>query len=78
MNITAKRARCLSLVLLLSALLNHGVFPTHDLGARQPTYGLLRLGRDLMRRNGGFAIDDSPTLDGRRRLSLWAFAASSR
>jgi hypothetical protein len=78
MNITAKRARSLSLVLLLSALLNHGVFPTHDLGARPPTYGLLRLGRDLMRRTGGFAIDDSAVLEGRRRLSLWASASSSR
>ena len=78
MNISAKRARSLSLVLLVSALLNHGVFPTHDLGARPPTYGLLRLGRDLMRRTGGFAVDETPALDGGRRLSLWAFASSSR
>ena len=77
MNITAKRARSLSLVLLLSALLNHGVFQTHNVGAGQPTYGLLRLGRDLMRRTGGFATDEAPALDG-RRLSLWAFASSSR
>jgi hypothetical protein len=60
MNITANRARSLSLVLLLSALLNHGVFQTHDVGAAQPTYGLLRLGRDLMRRTGGFALDEEP------------------
>lgn len=78
MNISANRARSLSLVLLLSALLNHGVFQTHNVGAGQPTYGLLRLGRDLMRRTGGFAVDDSPVLEGRRRLSLWAFASSSR
>jgi hypothetical protein len=78
MNISANRARSLSLLLLLSALLNHGVFQTQHVGAGQPTYGLLRLGRDLMRRTGGFAVDETAAIEGGRRLSLWAFASSSR
>ena len=78
MNITAKRARSLSLVLLLSALLNHGIFQTHGLGAGQPAYGLLRLGRDLMRRTSGFAIDETCSPAERRELSLWASASSSQ
>jgi hypothetical protein len=53
MNITADRARSLSLILLLAALLNHGILQPHDLGAGQQTSGMLRLARDLMRRTGG-------------------------
>jgi hypothetical protein len=78
MNISANRARSLSLLLLLSALLNHGVFQARNVGAGQPTYGLLRLGRDLMRRTGGFPVDETPAIEGRRAVSLWAFASSSR
>jgi hypothetical protein len=53
MNITANRARTSSLVLLLAALLNHGVPQAHDLRTGQQTSGMLRLARDLMRRIGG-------------------------
>jgi hypothetical protein len=60
MNITANRARCLSQILLLSALFNHGVLQAHDLGTGQQTSGMLRLGRDLMRRTGSIAIDERP------------------
>jgi hypothetical protein len=59
MNISANRARSLSLTLLLSALLNHGVLlQSHDLAAGQQTSGMLRLARDLMRRTGGIPDDE--------------------
>jgi hypothetical protein len=55
MNITTNRARQIGLVLLLTGVLNQAHAVTnHGAGAPQSS-GLLRLGRDLMRRTGGEA-----------------------
>jgi hypothetical protein len=53
MNITTNRARQIGLMLLLTAVLNHEHLLTgHGAGAPQSA-GLLRLGRDLVRRTDG-------------------------
>jgi len=53
MNITTNRARQIGLVLLLTGVLNQAhLLTSHGAGTPQ-TSGLLRLGRDLLRRTGG-------------------------
>jgi hypothetical protein len=53
MNITLLRARQWSLALLLVGLLNHEHLLADYAGTSPQSSGLLRLGRDLMRRTGG-------------------------
>jgi hypothetical protein len=58
MNMTVNRVRCLSVALLLAALLNHGIFHVSNANTGQQTSGLLRLARDLTRRTGGLLIEE--------------------
>jgi hypothetical protein len=60
MIMTANRARSLSVALLLAASLHHGIFQNPTVSTGQETRGMLRLGRDLMRRTGSVAIDEQP------------------
>ena len=53
MKISLYRARQLSLALLVVAVVDHGHLHTDYSGAKPHSSGLLRLGRDLLRRTGG-------------------------
>jgi len=53
MNIRIIQARQLTLALLVIAVVNHGHLQADFSGAKPGSSGLLRLGRDLMRRAGG-------------------------
>jgi hypothetical protein len=53
MNTAILRARQMSLALLVVAVVNHGHLEADYSGARPGSSGLMRLGRDLMRRAGG-------------------------
>ena len=53
MNATILRARQMSLALLVVAVVNHGHLEPDYSGASPGSSGLMRLGRDLMRRAGG-------------------------
>jgi hypothetical protein len=53
MNTAILRARHMSLALLVVAVVNHGHLEADYSGARPGSSGLMRLGRDLMRRAGG-------------------------
>jgi hypothetical protein len=53
MNTTILRARRMSLALTVIAVINHGHLVADYSGARPGSSGLMRLGRDLMRRAGG-------------------------
>jgi hypothetical protein len=53
MNTTMLRARQMSLALLVVAVVNHGHLEADYSGSKPGSSGLLRLGRDLMRRAGG-------------------------
>jgi hypothetical protein len=50
---TLLRARQMSLALLIIAVVDHGHLQADYSGATPSTSGLMRLGRDLMRRAGG-------------------------
>jgi hypothetical protein len=50
---TMLRARQMSLALLVIAVVDHGHLQADYSGATPSTSGLMRLGRDLMRRAGG-------------------------
>ncbi len=52
MNTTILRAREMSLALIVTAVVNHGHLEADYSGARPGSSGLMRLGRDLMRRAG--------------------------
>jgi hypothetical protein len=52
MNTTIVRAREMSLALIVIAVVNHGHLQADLSGARPGSSGLMRLGRDLMRRAG--------------------------
>ena len=52
MNTKVLRAREMSLALLVFAVMDHGHLQADLSGARPQTSGLMRLGRDLMRRTG--------------------------
>jgi hypothetical protein len=67
MNITANRARSLSLILRLAALLNQGVLQAQELRAGQQTSGMRRLARDLTRRTGGEPSNEQGARDGGHR-----------
>jgi hypothetical protein len=53
MNTMMLRARQMSLALLVVAVVDHGHLQTDYSGATPSSSGLMRLGRDLMRRAGG-------------------------
>jgi hypothetical protein len=52
MNTTILRAREMSLALIVIAVVNHGHLEADLSGARPGSSGLMRLGRDLLRRAG--------------------------
>jgi hypothetical protein len=52
MNTTVLRARQMSLALLVVAVIDHGHLQADYSGATPHSSGLMRLGRDLMRRAG--------------------------
>lgn len=52
MNSMIFRARQMSLALLVVAVVDHGHMQTDYSGATPQSWGLLRLGRDIMRRSG--------------------------
>jgi hypothetical protein len=58
MNTTMLRAREISLALIVIAVVNHGNLQTDYSGARPGSSGLMRLGRDLMRRAGAETTAD--------------------
>jgi hypothetical protein len=53
MNTTILRARQMSLALLVIAVVDHGHLQTDYSGGAHHSSGLVRLGRDLIRRAGG-------------------------
>jgi hypothetical protein len=53
MNTRILRARQMSLALIVVAVVNHGHLEADYSGSRPGSSGLMRLGRDLMRRAGG-------------------------
>jgi hypothetical protein len=53
MNSTIFRARQMSLALLIAAVIDQGHLQVDYSGATPHSSGLIRLGRDLMRRAGG-------------------------
>ena len=53
MNSLIYRARQASLALLVVAVVDHGHMQTDYSGSTPQSWGLLRLGRDIMRRAGG-------------------------
>ena len=55
MNTKILQARQMSLALIVIAVVNHGHLEADYSGARPGSSGLMRLGRDLMRRAGGEA-----------------------
>ena len=59
MNTAILRAREMSLALIVIAVVNHGHLQADLSGARPASSGLMRLGRDLMRRAGAEAISES-------------------
>jgi hypothetical protein len=59
MNTTILRAREMSLALIVIAVVNHGHLQADLSGARPGSSGLMRLGRDLMRRAGAEVTSDS-------------------
>jgi hypothetical protein len=52
MNTTILRARQMSLALIVIAVIDHGHLQADYSGASPGSFGLTRLGRDLMRRAG--------------------------
>ena len=63
MNTMILRARQMSLALLVIAVVDHGHLQADYSGARPGSSGLMRLGRDLMRRAGGGIASPAPRLD---------------
>ncbi len=62
MNTTILRARQMSLALLIVAVIDHGHIQVDYSGATPRSSGLVRLGRDLMRRAGiEIAIKEAPS-----------------
>jgi hypothetical protein len=80
MNTMILRARQMSLALLVIAVVDHGHLQADYSGATPTTSGLMRLGRDLMRRAGGGADSQSqpPTrVAGRRKAPTGRYGAPS-
>jgi hypothetical protein len=59
MNTTIFRARQMSLALLVVAVIDHGHLQVDYSGGTPNSSGLMRLGRDLMRRAGGEATAEA-------------------
>jgi hypothetical protein len=68
MKISLYRARQLSLALLVVAVVDHGHLHNDYSGAAPNTSGLLRLGRDLLRRSGGETGEDARASKLERRV----------
>jgi hypothetical protein len=58
MNTRILCARQMSLALIVVAVVNHGHLEADYSGSRPGSSGLMRLGRDLMRRAGGETTDE--------------------
>lgn len=63
MNTMILRARQMSLALLVVAVVDHGHLQADYSGATPSSSGLMRLGRDLMRRAGGESTVEVPASD---------------
>ena len=63
MNTVMLRARQMSLALLVVAVTDHGHLQADYSGARPHSSGLIRLGRDLLRRAGGEVAPEVAALD---------------
>jgi hypothetical protein len=59
MNTMILRAREMSLALLVVAVIDHGHLQADYSGATSHSSGLMRLGRDLMRRAGGEILPEA-------------------
>ena len=70
---TMLRARQMSLALLVIAVVDHGQLQADYSGATPSTSGLMRLGRDLMRRAGG-----ESTVEVEVAASDWASSRNRR
>jgi hypothetical protein len=68
MKISLYRARQLSLALLVVAVVDHGHLHNDYSGAAPNSSGLLRLGRDLLRRSGGETGEDAHASKLERRV----------
>ena len=68
MKISLYRARQLSLALLVVAVVDHGHLHNDYSGAAPNSSGLLRLGRDLLRRSGGETGEDARASKLERRV----------
>ena len=64
MNTKILRARQMSLALIVIAVVNHGHLEVDYSGSRPGSSGLMRLGRDLMRRAGGETVAEVAALAG--------------
>lgn len=64
MNTKILRARQMSLALVVIAVVNHGHLEADYSGSRPGSSGLMRLGRDLMRRAGGETAAEGAALAG--------------
>lgn len=64
MNTKILRARQMSLALIVIAVVNHGHLEADYSGSRPGSSGLMRLGRDLMRRAGGESVAEVAALAG--------------
>jgi len=63
MNSLILRAREMSLALLVVAVIDHGHLQADYSGATPHSSGLMRLGRDLMRRAGGEVMTEESAAD---------------
>jgi hypothetical protein len=63
MNSMILRAREMSLALLVVAVIDHGHLQADYSGATPHSSGLMRLGRDLMRRAGGEVMTEEGAVD---------------
>jgi hypothetical protein len=68
MKISLYRARQLSLALLVVAVVDHGHLHNDYSGSAPRSSGLLRLGRDLLRRAGGETDDAASSSKWERHL----------
>jgi hypothetical protein len=70
MNSMVRRARQMSLALLVMAVIDHGHLQPDYSGATPGSSGLMRLGRDLMRRAGGDTATEVPASQAKMSSSV--------
>jgi hypothetical protein len=70
MNSMVLRARHMSLALLVMAVIDHGHLQPDYSGATPGSSGLMRLGRDLMRRAGGDTAAEAPAFQAKMSSSV--------